>query len=91
MKPTVTQAHDSCECEIRYCQFKNTSTPTPGLFCSKHDVFIDWLKDTKANKLIQLGVPVAPYTARKRSKNKNFKTKFYKQQRRQQINTKLKV
>lgn len=77
MKTNNIDAHDACECEIRYRQFKNKITPTPGLFCSKHDVFLDWLKDSKATELIQDGVKVAPYTPRKKSKKNAKKTKYY--------------
>lgn len=68
MKQTNIERHNRCQCEIRYRSFKGKDELTPGLFCSFHDVFLDWLNRDVANELIQNGIKVAPYIERKKPK-----------------------
>lgn len=77
MKPKNIDRHNQCECEIRWKQFKNKNDATPGLFCSFHDVFLDWLRYEDAIVLIDNGTKEAPYLERKKPKKKNNKTKYY--------------
>ena len=77
MKPEIIEKHDSCQCEIRYLQFKGDDYLTPGLFCRYHDVFIDWLKVEKATELIQDGTSVAPYLDRKKKKKSREQVSSY--------------
>ena len=77
MQPKHIDRHNQCQCEIRYRYFKGKDKPTPGLFCTHHDVFLDWLKPKLADELIQNGVKVAPYLERKKSKKSNIKSRFY--------------
>ena len=52
MKTDLSNAHNRCEMSIRWKLFKTRPTPTPGLFCRCHGVFLDWLKDEVAFDLI---------------------------------------
>jgi len=67
MKTDLANAHNRCEMSIRWKLFKNKTTPTPGLFCSCHGVFLDWLKDNVAYDLINNHkVPVEEWIERKK-------------------------
>lgn len=86
MKQTNIDLHNFCNCEIRWRQFKGRSTATAGLFCSDHDVFLDWLKDHQADQLIQDGIKMSPYLDRKKSKKTKAKrSSFYQKAKRRQI------
>jgi hypothetical protein len=62
--------HNNCQMAIRWKLFRNKTTSTPGLFCSEHDVFLDWLSDHVAYDLIDNHhIEVQPYSERKKKKN----------------------
>jgi len=67
--------HTTCETSIRWKLFKNKSTPTPGLFCKCHNVFLIWIPDQLAYELIDdEKVPVEPWVEiKKKSKYKKVK------------------
>jgi hypothetical protein len=50
--------HKDCPLNIRWRLFKNQSKPTPGLFCSCHNIRLRWLNFEQADELIKLEVPV---------------------------------
>ena len=77
MKSINIDLHNRCECEIRYRMFKGKTEPTPGLFCAKHDIFLDWLNPEVADELIDGGVRVGPYIDRKSAKKARSKTPLY--------------
>lgn len=77
MKLKNIDLHNQCQCEIRWKQFKNKNEPTPGLFCSFHDVFLDWLRYEDAIVLIDNGTKESPYLERKKPKKKAKKSKYY--------------
>jgi hypothetical protein len=82
MKQKNIELHNKCQCELRSRHFKGKDTPTPGLFCSDHDVFLDWLSRDIADELIQHGVPVTPYHERpKRKKNRATRTHYQQWQK----------
>lgn len=61
MQKHIVDAHIRCQCEIRYKMFKNGQI-TPGLFCSDHKIYIDWLTNDRAHILInELKLPVMPW------------------------------
>ena len=78
MKNKNIDLHNKCQCEIRWRQFKGKTEFTPGLFCSNHNVFLDWLSLVDANLLIDNGIKEAPYLDRKKPKKQPAKTGFYK-------------
>jgi hypothetical protein len=88
MKQTNIDRHYQCQCEIRYRSFRGKDKLTPGLFCSHHDVFLDWLKDDIANELIQIGIKVTPYLERKKPKKNAKKSKYYQIAKQNQIRAK---
>lgn len=63
--------------------FKGKDKPTPGLFCSNHDVFLDWLSVEDATLLIDNGLKESAYSTRKKPKRKKSKTSRYKTKSRQ--------
>lgn len=70
MKISDIAKHEHCQMSIRWKLFRNKTSPTPGLFCSCHDTFLDWLPDDIAYDLIDNErVPVEIYTERKKKKN----------------------
>lgn len=73
MKQKNIELHNKCQCEIRWKQFKGKATPTAGLFCKFHDVFLDWLNDSIATELIESGISEGPYLIRKKPKRKKPK------------------
>jgi len=92
MKTKNIDRHNLCKCEIRYRQFTGKHELTPGLFCSKHDVFLDWLNRDIAMELIDSGIPVAPYIDRKEAKKiKQAKSKFYRTAKRIRVKAKSRV
>lgn len=69
MQVKLVNEHQHCPMSIRWKLFRNKTSPTPGLFCSCHDVFLDWLPDDIAYELIDNEkVPVEIYTERKKKK-----------------------
>ena len=68
MTPKNIQLHNHCECAIRWRLFRGHLDPTPGLFCVKHDAFIDWLTKEMAYLLIDSGVREEIYKPRVKSK-----------------------
>jgi hypothetical protein len=92
MKEKNIDRHNQCQCEIRYRQFKGKDELTPGLFCSNHDVFLDWLNRDIAKELIDSGISTAPYIDRKEAKKiKPAKSKFYRKAKRIKIRAKAKL
>ena len=89
MKKENIDKHNQCQCEIRWRQFKNKSELTPGLFCQRHDVFLDWLKIEHANVLISLGTSQAPYSERKHTKPKKSTPQYVKWVRNQRTKRKM--
>ena len=70
MKSKNIELHNNCTCDIRWRMFSGRKEPVPGLFCSNHDVFLDWLSTKDAYALIDSGVQEVPYTQRKKAKRK---------------------
>lgn len=67
MKDSTVIKHKDCDMSIRWKLFRGKSSPTPGLFCSCHDVFLDWLPEKVAYELIDVDkIPVEIYVERKR-------------------------
>ena len=91
MKQKNIDRHNQCQCEIRYRSFRGKDELTPGLFCSNHDVFLDWLNRDIANELIQNGVKVTPYLERKKPKKKSKKSRYYQIAKRNQIRAKKRL
>lgn len=70
MTPRQIQLHNHCQCSIRWNLFKGRNEPTPGLFCKRHNTWIQWLKDHEALALIDSGVQEEIYMPKKRFKPK---------------------
>jgi hypothetical protein len=69
MQTCLFELHQNCPLSIRWKLFRNKKSPTPGLFCSCHDTFLDWLPDHIAYELIDVDrIPVEMYTERKKKK-----------------------
>ena len=67
MIESVANKHSDCQMAVRWKLFRNKTSPTPGLFCSCHDVFLDWLPENLAYELIDIHhLPVEPYVERKK-------------------------
>lgn len=47
--------HKNCRTVIRWKQFKDRPTLTPGLYCKKHNKLIMWLNIEQATKMIKDG------------------------------------
>ena len=54
MIESIANKHYDCQMAIRWKLFKGKTSPTPGLFCSCHDVFLDWLPNKLAYELIDI-------------------------------------
>ena len=52
MRDDIANKHIECPMVIRWRVFGKQTKPTPGLFCSCHDAFIDWLPNDLAYDLI---------------------------------------
>jgi hypothetical protein len=71
MQIKLVEKHINCPMSIRWKLFRGKISPTPGLFCSCHDVFLDWLPENVAYELIDVDrIPVEIYTERKKKKSK---------------------
>jgi hypothetical protein len=67
MIESVANKHSDCQMAVRWKLFRNKTSPTPGLFCSCHDVFLDWLPEKLAYELIDVHhLPVETYVERKK-------------------------
>lgn len=67
MIESVANKHSDCPLAIRWKTFRGKTHPVPGLFCSCHDAFLDWLPDNLAYELIDIHkLPVEIYTERKK-------------------------
>jgi hypothetical protein len=99
MIESVANKHYGCQMAIRWKLFRGKTSPTPGLFCSCHDVFLDWLPEKLAYELIDVHhLPVETYVERKKkpkpslSNEKYLKTRQKKKKKikKAQIDYKLK-
>lgn len=52
--------HENCQMEIRWKEFKNYQYAVPGLYCSQHGTWIQWLTYDDAMDLIESGVKAQP-------------------------------
>jgi hypothetical protein len=69
MQTRQFELHQHCPLSIRWKLFRNKTSPTPALFCSCHDAFLEWLPDQIAYELIDIDrIPVEIYTERKKKK-----------------------
>ncbi len=75
MRKDIAEEHMNCQLEIRWKLFKGQVIPTAGLFCSEHNVFLDWLNPDIAYQLIDVdGIQVGSWQE-KIKKNKEKKPK----------------
>jgi uncharacterized cysteine cluster protein YcgN (CxxCxxCC family) len=66
MKKSIAKKHKDCDLSIRWKLFKDRPTPTAGLYCIKHNQFMDWLPDDVAYKLIDENkIPVHEWVEKK--------------------------
>jgi hypothetical protein len=81
MKQKSIEKHHNCQCEIRYRKFSGMQDLVPGLYCSTHGTFLDWLNKEFAKQLIASGLQVADFKDKKKNKPRstaNFKNKWKK-------------
>jgi hypothetical protein len=82
MKEEIYNKHKHCEVVIRY---KHTAYQQMcGMYCKKHNKFIDWIKRDIANELVNdTSIQVEPWLDLKSNKSKRNNTKSYLQKRKQ--------
>jgi hypothetical protein len=79
MKWQNIEKHHNCQCEIRYRKFSGMQDLVPGLYCSNHGTFLDWLNKDFASELIATGVKVAEFKEKNKKKPRSkagFKNKW---------------
>lgn len=76
MKPQNIEKHNNCQCEIRYRKFSGREDLVPGLYCSTHGTFLDWLNKGFAKELIATGVQVKPYKPKEKKRKPKVKPSF---------------
>lgn len=60
MTPKQFEQHKHCQMEIRWKEWKNQTDCVPGLYCQKHNKWIQWLTLEMAEQLIQEGIANQP-------------------------------
>jgi hypothetical protein len=74
MIESVANKHLGCQMVIRWKLFRGKRSPTPGLFCSGHDCFLDWLPEKIAYELIDIHhVAVEIYVEEKKKKSRYYR------------------
>lgn len=70
MNNNLINKHLHCQVSIRWKLFRGQEIPTPGLFCTTHDLFLEWLTYDTALALIKSGVKEEGYTCRQAKRNR---------------------
>ena len=79
MIDSVANKHSNCQLAVRWKLFRGKTFPTPGLYCSCHNTFLDWLPENLAYELIDVHhLPVEPYVEKKRKPKSAFGEKYMK-------------
>jgi hypothetical protein len=61
--------HNNCPVAIRWKMFRGKEIPTPGLYCSCHNTWLEWLSYRTACELIDSGVQEQPYMKKQKVKS----------------------
>ena len=98
MIESVANKHSDCQLAIRWKLFRGKTFPTPGLYCSCHNTFLDWLPENLAYELIDVHhLPVETYVEKKRkpkpspSNEKYLKTRQKKKKKIKKAQTDYKL